>query len=132
MVQAGKLDICNIFLGKQQWRAAEINPKVPQVFGYTIKNSKELQRIITNKKTLERVQKEVKISGIFPTIYTLNQEALLVHATHLGGCLPLEKELKDIWDKLPGIHILEKVIVADIPFLGHFYTSSRDFCNVGD
>ena len=132
LLQAGKLEANNIFVGKEAWKNAEINKKVPQVFGYTIANDQELQRVITDKKALDATRKEIEASGTFPTIYVLNHEARLAHAAYLGGRLPTQEEQKSLWDKLPGANVLEKATGAGIPLPGCFLAGFREFRNVGD
>lgn len=129
MVEAGKLDAGNIFVGEIAWKSIEIKKRVPQVFGYTITRDKELARIITDKKTLDKARKEVEITGTFPTIYLLNHEACLAYAAYLGGRVPFQEEQNSIWEKIPGDSVLEKATSAGIPFVGCF---DADKCKPAD
>lgn len=131
-MEAGKLDIGNIFDTKEKWKNAEINREVPQVFGYTITNDTELARVITDKEELEVARKEVEASGTFPTIYVLNHEARLAHAAYLGGRVPTQEEQQSIWNKLPGANVLEKATGEGIPFPGYFNAGDREFFSIGE
>ena len=147
MVQAGKLDVENIFVGEIVWKGVETNEEVPQVFGYTIANDEELARVITDEKALDDARKEVGITGTFPIIYFLNEKARFAYAAYLGGRIPSQEEQKNFWNKLSGVTVLEKARNASIPFSGGFFgnnigvdyvgifaflvSSSKDYFNMG-
>ena len=112
--------------------SAEINPKVPQAFGYTIQNDAELAKVITDPVALASARKEVEATGTYPTIYVLNHEARRAYAEYLGGRLPTQEEQAAFWDNLPGANVLEKATAASIPFTGYFNAEVRKFWCVGE
>lgn len=121
----------NIFIGDIAMRNAEFNPEVPQAFGYTIQNQKELAMVITNASFLDLAQKKVGEQKKYPTIFALNRLARLEFALSLGGRLPTREEQKAFWSQLPGRSVLEKAANAGIPFVGYFSTENREFRSIG-
>lgn len=105
----------NLFIGKEIPQKHFSEPNISQVIGYQIPSREILEKVIFDEESLAKYEGE-----LFPIIYGMNNEAHQAYAKYLGGRIPTQEQLLNIWNMLPWEDNVTKAKNASIPFYGNF------------